>query len=448
MSNKSILALCFVMLLSCLMYAKLKPVEVKAPNGFHVHNLNTGLNYATIQEVINANQTENGHTILVDAGTYYEHVLVNKSITLIGENKANTLIDGNQAGIPIHITVPNVTIKEFTIKNGVIGISLEHSNNSVIMENDVIDNVDAVQIRYSNNFTIDRNIIANNTGRGVLITSSRNFKVSHNYVSHNGWATHSYGINANASSRGVITQNQVYDNYFDGIGLLDSRNCTISENDVKNNLFMGIWLDSSNGNMIYHNNIINNRGKQATAAGSTSIWDDGYPSGGNYWSNYTGVDVNRDGIGDTAYFVDINNNTDRYPLMGMFTAFNASLGYNVNIVSNSTVNSFNYFEDNRTIRMSVSNASSNQSFGFCRVCIPKSLMPPPYTVTIDNGATALLHFNGTLYDNVTHRWIYFVYPHSIREIVIIPEFPRAIMLSLFMFGLLLPAMIHKRKCPR
>jgi hypothetical protein len=55
----------------------------------------------------------------------------------------------------------------------------------------------------------------------------------------------------------------------------------------------------------------------------TNVWDDGYPPGGNYWSDYTGVDVksgpnqdqpSSDGIGDTPYIID-EYNQDNYPLM-------------------------------------------------------------------------------------------------------------------------------------
>jgi len=71
--------------------------------------------------------------------------------------------------------------------------------------------------------------------------------------------------------------------------------------------------------------------------------DDGYPSGGNYWSNYTGVDTNGDAIGDTFHVTDANN-TDRYPLMAPFSTFDASVWneteYFVDVVSNSTVSDF------------------------------------------------------------------------------------------------------------
>jgi hypothetical protein len=98
---------------------------------------------------------------------------------------------------------------------------------------------------------------------------------------------------------------------------------------------VGIWVWSSteSNNTIYHNSFVNN-GKQVSTSGSPlpspaplNVWNDGYPSGGNYWSDYTGVDVKSgpnqdqpgsDGIGDTPYTID-SNNMDHYPLMSPWT---------------------------------------------------------------------------------------------------------------------------------
>jgi nitrous oxidase accessory protein NosD len=85
----------------------------------------------------------------------------------------------------------------------------------------------------------------------------------------------------------------------------------------------------SDNTTVFHNNFINNTIHAAFYGNSyTNVWDDGYPSGGNYWSNYKGTDSHNglyqnitgiDGIGDTPYVIDANNQ-DHYPLMNRFVS--------------------------------------------------------------------------------------------------------------------------------
>jgi hypothetical protein len=70
-------------------------------------------------------------------------------------------------------------------------------------------------------------------------------------------------------------------------------------------------------------------------------------------------------------------------------------------------------------------------------------MNETYHVTIDG--VEPYYVNYTLYDNGTHRWIYFSYQHSALEIIIIPEFPSFLILPLFMIATLLAALVCKRK---
>ncbi len=95
----------------------------------------------------------------------------------------------------------------------------------------------------------------------------------------------------------------------------------------------GIHLLDSSGNLLYHNNFLNNTRQVFDLAWthpgiqpSIDTWDNGYPSGGNYWSDYSGVDkksgINQDrhgsdGIGDTPYVID-ENKQDNYPLIRPF----------------------------------------------------------------------------------------------------------------------------------
>jgi len=135
-----------------------------------------------------------------------------------------------------------------------------------------------------------------------------------------------YEVGDNNFSNNFIAYNQF------SFKLVYSLNNSIYENNIKNNLY-GILLHYASSNKIFHNNFINNTQQvhdyswnYTWFSPSINIWDNGYPSGGNYWSNYTGVDYYRgsyqnetgsDGIGDTPYIID-ENNVDPYPLMGSF----------------------------------------------------------------------------------------------------------------------------------
>jgi parallel beta-helix repeat protein len=105
-----------------------------------------------------------------------------------------------------------------------------------------------------------------------------------------------------------------WENY--GISLYN----TIKDNTIINNA-MGIYVDNGENNIIYHNNLIDNTVQARDD--ENNFWDDGYPSGGNYWSNYIGQDYysgpnqdipGSDGIGDTSYIIDFDSQ-DNYPLM-------------------------------------------------------------------------------------------------------------------------------------
>lgn len=383
-----------------------------------VRNVNTGLTYNTIQAAIDANETLDGHTISVRGGIYNGSVVVDKAVALIGENENTTIIDG-KGQVGINVNRKSATIKGFTIRNCSTGIYLKGSNNSLIAENKVSLNTNAILVYDSVNLTINQNIAGNNDERGILVTRSENFTVSSNVVFKNGLYMYGYGINANSSANGLIKQNTVYGNSYDGIGLLDSDNCKITENTVANNTINGILLDSSSENSVYHNNIIDN-GVQAVDIDITNQWDDGVE--GNYWSNYAGADSNHDGIGDTPQNVFGSLVQDTKPLMGLFYSFTASTGYQVNIISNSTVTDFAFATYSNTITIHVANVSALQSFGFCRLAIPKALIAQPYTVEIDDGSVEVLNFN-MLLDNGTYNWIYFAYSHSTRKVDIVGTSP-------------------------
>jgi len=125
----------------------------------------------------------------------------------------------------------------------------------------------------------------------------------------------------------VIGNKIVYNEW--NIFLERANNVSITNNTVMNSPHGGIWLNSTSScNAIYHNDFIDNMAFQAIDSGTHNIWNDDYPSGGNYWNNYTGVDyysgpyqneTSSDNIGDTPHVLDADSQ-DRYPFMSpLFT---------------------------------------------------------------------------------------------------------------------------------
>jgi hypothetical protein len=129
--------------------------------------------------------------------------------------------------------------------------------------------------------------------------------------------------------------------------------------------------------------------------------------------------------------------------MGRFTDFNSSAGYDVDIVSNSTIDDFAVSEYNSTIKMHVSNSTMDQAFGFCRIRVPHSLMNEPYEVTIDGEAPNYVNY--MMFDDGESRWIYFSYQQSTREVTIIPELAQTLIAPILLTLALVAVTISKWK---
>jgi parallel beta-helix repeat protein len=117
--------------------------------------------YRSIQDAINI--ANDGDSIYVNEGIYFENIEIDKSIFLIGENKNNTIIDGNGTGDVIYITQPGVEISGFTIQNS--GFSGRDSgikilaDNVYISNNNIMNNTIGIFIRFSQNCYILSNNI-------------------------------------------------------------------------------------------------------------------------------------------------------------------------------------------------------------------------------------------------------------------------------------------------
>ena len=163
------------------------------------------------------------------------------------------------------------------------------------------------------------NLDISRTSIGVQLLNTNNTILRGNYIANN-----KIGIWISESSDNNVVRNNITNNK-SGIRLWYSSNNNISKNDVKNNLLNGVELFNSSNNILYQNNFINNT-SHVFSQDSINLWDNGYPFGGNYWSDYVNVDMysgpyqnetGSDGIWDHPYIID-ENNIDRYPLVNPF----------------------------------------------------------------------------------------------------------------------------------
>ncbi len=202
--------------------------------------------------------------VYVKNGTYYENIVINKTIQLDGENKTNTIIDGNNTGFVIRIEdAPNTRISGFTIQNSGnkskynAGINVESLNSNVtIIDNIIKNNHIGIRLLYTypeSTNTIKNNIITSNYD-GISATWIYNNKIENNIIENN----LDNGIKMERSEATVIERNIISDNGGCGIYIRGASNKNIIQlNTIKNNS-LGLELRDSHKNKITRNNFIDN----------------------------------------------------------------------------------------------------------------------------------------------------------------------------------------------
>lgn len=265
-------------------------------------------NYTTIQAAIN--NATNGDTIFVYAGTYNENVDTKlKKITVMGEDRDTTIINGISTNPVVRIGTSETTISGFSligtgveiivqvttlsenvfitnnvIKNGIQGISLAvTTSRATITGNTIMDNVYiGIQMQTSTYNLIQGNTIADNGAQGIdLSLSSNHNSILNNTITGNseeGIAVNGLACTENTIEGNVIADNKIGIRFTAGAGTNE-----IISNSIESSSMEGLLLSSSSENTIEMNNFIDNNRQATFKLSSRNIWD------ANYWSNWVGV---------------------------------------------------------------------------------------------------------------------------------------------------------------
>ena len=128
-------------------------------------------------------------------------------------------------------------------------------------------------------------------------------------------------------TQATVSYNDIFSNTQTGTAMVatNSGNISIFANWIDGS-YRGLVLNSTSNIFVYHNNFYYNTIQAVDEQGLNNFWDNGYPDGGNYWTDYGGVDncdlpsqqgchppETTDGIGDTPYV--FTGNQDNYPMM-------------------------------------------------------------------------------------------------------------------------------------
>ncbi|MGB7532205.1 MAG: NosD domain-containing protein [Halobacteriota archaeon] len=224
----------------------------------------------TIQEGIN--DATDGGTVYVYSGLYVENVVVDKPITLRGEDRDNTIVDGGGNGDVVKVVADGCEISGFTVRNSGTydaGIFLYYSENNIVTNNNASNNDYGIYLCSSNNNLITSNIANLNIYYGIYLWSSSNNNITNNLANSN----NEHGIYLYYSDNSnILTDNNASNNY-DGIYLQYSSSNTITNNLANSNSHFGICIYSSSCNMITNNlaNSNNNRGIRIYSSSSNTI---------------------------------------------------------------------------------------------------------------------------------------------------------------------------------
>jgi parallel beta-helix repeat protein len=200
------------------------------------------------------------------------------------------------------------------------GITIRSSNYVFVEGVSTVNNEIGIKLYHSDNGVITNSNASFSELMGIQLLESNGNVVANSTASFSDW----YGLNVNFGLDNHITGNTICRNSLRGIYISGSTRNKVIGNNICNNKGYGMEIRLSRDIEVFHNNFINNDNQSLEVQDLGNSWDNGYPSGGNYWSDYAGIDVKSgpnqdqagsDGIGDVPYDIIGDVNKDHYPLM-------------------------------------------------------------------------------------------------------------------------------------
>jgi parallel beta-helix repeat protein len=244
----------------------------------------------------------------------------------------NRITENGQDGIWLSCSSDNNRVSGNTVEANVYGIRIDDYSNNMLRNNELTDNTCNLSVFGSLLPEFIQDIDDSNTVNGkpvyywvnrqdaavpldagyVALVNCSGITVQNLNLNNNG-----QGLLLASTAESSITQNSITDNIH-GIFMCGSANNTVTGNNITRNLANGIYLYYSQNNTFFHNNFINNTTPVYDVGDPSNSWDNGVE--GNHWSNYNGTDTDGDGIGDTPYVLD-GNNQDNHPLVNTIPEF-------------------------------------------------------------------------------------------------------------------------------
>ena len=271
---------------------------------------------------------------------------------------SNIASEASAVGIALRAS-HNVDLSQNALSHNALGISLWNTSYVNVTENEleshlgwsiychrssynnIVGNkcsnssvLDGVRLTFSSRNNVKGNDISYCEHSGILLWyDCYDNSITDNRIRSSGsqgWG-HGHGIEVLLSHSNIFVNNSIRYARSQGIIFIEASNNSFTENLVYSNR-KGIDMNSFSGNRIYHNSIINSSEWQSYDGTGQNSWSDDYPSGGNYWSDYTGTDhyhgfyqneTGSDGIGDTPYAFE--GNMDHYPLIFPWSGFTGDI---------------------------------------------------------------------------------------------------------------------------